>query len=214
MKKVITLILIMVLVMLSLVSTNAYSPLGPQDYAYVYFKDYYNSVAGSESTFKNTAIHDFYYSNEGDHNLYVAIRYTSNNPIEEPYFHRFGENNEYYECSDVTNLLFESGITVFCGKYLSFPENHNEDFYTLEEILAIQPLAFNDIAEYLGSEFVGKIGDVDGDGEITIMDTTGIQMHLAKVSLLNNEKIADVDCDGQISVLDATAIQLKLAKID
>ncbi len=216
MKKIVSLLLVMIFTLFSVITTSALSeePIGPRDYVYIYFRDYYSNVDEDAVTVLRYAdFKEFYFFNSNDSNLYMAIKYTSANPVQEPYFNRFGENNEYYECSDVTNLLFESGITVFCGQWLSFPENHNDDFYTLEEILNLHPYAFDEILEYYGPQFVGKIGDANADGKITIIDATEIQRHIAKKSTVSNEKIIDVDNNGETTILDATAIQRKLAKI-
>ncbi len=58
------------------------------------------------------------------------------------------------------------------------------------------------------------LGDVDGDGVISIMDATEIQLAVAKKITLTQkqEKYADTDFDGEVSVMDATAIQLFVAK--
>ena len=65
------------------------------------------------------------------------------------------------------------------------------------------------------------VGDVDGNGEVTIMDVTYLQMHLARY--VDNGKplidetdettlaIADIDGDGVLTINDATALQMKLA---
>ena len=58
-------------------------------------------------------------------------------------------------------------------------------------------------------------GDADLDGEVSVMDATQIQMHLA--SLLQMEPLgmlnADVDGDKQVSVMDSTEIQMFKAGI-
>jgi transcription antitermination factor NusG len=61
----------------------------------------------------------------------------------------------------------------------------------------------------------GKLGDVDNDGEITIMDATAIQRHIAKSKILTDDEIsrADTDRDGEISIMDTTAIQRYIAKL-
>ena len=60
------------------------------------------------------------------------------------------------------------------------------------------------------------IGDVDGDGVLSVMDATAIQLHIAKKKLMTDTQllVADVDGDGVVSVIDATAIQRKIAKLD
>lgn len=59
------------------------------------------------------------------------------------------------------------------------------------------------------------LGDVDRDGEISVIDATELQLYMAKKVELSSEQIplSDTDKDGEISVLDATAIQLYMAKI-
>ena len=59
------------------------------------------------------------------------------------------------------------------------------------------------------------IGDADQDNNITILDATAIQRHLASIRKLTGKalKAADADSDKQVSVLDATAIQRYLTKL-
>lgn len=54
-----------------------------------------------------------------------------------------------------------------------------------------------------------KLGDVNGDGDITIDDATLIQMYLVDLAVLSDEQLAaaDTDEDGEITVIDATMIQ-------
>ncbi|MBQ8539322.1 MAG: dockerin type I repeat-containing protein, partial [Ruminococcus sp.] len=59
------------------------------------------------------------------------------------------------------------------------------------------------------------IGDVDGNGEINIMDVTAIQFHLAEIEKIPAERLVNADTDGKegITIMDATMIQLFLAHI-
>lgn len=58
------------------------------------------------------------------------------------------------------------------------------------------------------------LGDVDGDEEVTIIDATAIQRHLASLpTAAYIEKAADADGDGSVTILDATAIQRHLAQL-
>ena len=59
------------------------------------------------------------------------------------------------------------------------------------------------------------LGDVDGDGKVTIVDVTYIQQWLAKIELPFefNETAADVDGDGKVTIVDVSIIQQYLAKI-
>lgn len=59
-------------------------------------------------------------------------------------------------------------------------------------------------------------GDVNLDGDISIIDATDIQEYVVgSVELTEDgQKLADVDGDGRITVMDATAIQKYIAKLD
>lgn len=56
----------------------------------------------------------------------------------------------------------------------------------------------------------GFLGDSDGDGDVSIIDCTAIQLYLADLGSLtsNGMMVSDVDRDGDVSVMDATEIQL------
>lgn len=84
------------------------------------------------------------------------------------------------------NAVFENG-------YLVFTTNHFSVYIVAEDKKLL-------------------LGDVDSDGEVTIIDATCIQRNLA--SLPNesfNEAVADTDDDHDITVIDATYIQRWLA---
>lgn len=57
------------------------------------------------------------------------------------------------------------------------------------------------------------IGDADLDGEVSILDATEIQLHLASLVEFTDEqlKLADIDFFKGVNILDVTSIQLKLA---
>lgn len=65
--------------------------------------------------------------------------------------------------------------------------------------------------------FVGDVilGDVDMDGDITVVDATEVQKYVAKLVSFTNDQMtaADVDHDGTITVKDATTIQKFVAHI-
>ena len=60
-----------------------------------------------------------------------------------------------------------------------------------------------------------KLGDVDGDGDINIMDATAIQLHIASIEELDDSAIsrADVDKNGNLTIMDTTFIQLYIAEL-
>ena len=56
------------------------------------------------------------------------------------------------------------------------------------------------------------VGDVDDDGEVTILDATLIQRKLASYTTpVFIDEAADADTDGEITIIDVTAIQRSLA---
>ena len=59
-----------------------------------------------------------------------------------------------------------------------------------------------------------QLGDVNGDGEVSISDATEIQKHLAHITTLSeaSQLVADVNDDGKISVRDVTYIQMLVAR--
>ncbi len=65
------------------------------------------------------------------------------------------------------------------------------------------------------SSAIYSLGDIDLDGEITIMDATRVQMYLAEKTKLTEESlaVADTGKDGVISVMDATLIQMFVAQL-
>lgn len=60
------------------------------------------------------------------------------------------------------------------------------------------------------------IGNVDLDGEVTVVDVTLLQKHCAGLATLSEEQLAcaDLNADGVIDVTDATAIQRLLAGLE
>ena len=59
------------------------------------------------------------------------------------------------------------------------------------------------------------LGDVNGDGDINIMDATAIQLHIASIEELDDSAIsrADVDKNGNLTIMDTTFIQLYIAEL-
>ena len=95
-----------------------------------------------------------------------------------------------------------------CGKYFADATGTTELTWEQIRIPMIVP------------EPTGKCGDVDGDGEITILDVTIIQRVLANkpisadISVEAVNKLGDVDNDGSLTMVDATHIQRWLLGLD
>ena len=76
-------------------------------------------------------------------------------------------------------------------------------------------LKSGDIEEVINVSVDYALGDVDRDGQITIIDVTMTQQYLAKLIELDKQQLilADVDKDGTLSIVDTTMIQQSLAKL-
>ena len=91
------------------------------------------------------------------------------------------------------------------GLVVKVAEESNE--YGLYDVLLFKSVS------YRGEKVIVRLGDVDNDGELTVIDATGIQRELAGIGSTEFiEDCADYDRDGDVSVLDATAIQRTLAE--
>lgn len=114
------------------------------------------------------------------------------------------------------------------------------DFYSLEQCAKFENEPFY-FSEYINQRLVGRgyfdldnpmdsyidpeeslpdepdviLGDVNGDGKITIDDTTMIQKALAEIVTLADvqKRAADANGDGSITIDDATMIQKYLAEM-
>ena len=70
---------------------------------------------------------------------------------------------------------------------------------------------FEKVSVNASTAFVGDVtlGDVNMDGDITVIDATEVQRYVAQLVAFTNDQFtaADVDHDGTITVKDATTIQ-------
>ena len=77
---------------------------------------------------------------------------------------------------------------------------------TTKPVPSTQPTTAQPATEPLGN---AVYGDVNGDGDITVVDATLVQKHVVQLETLSADKqiLADVNGDNTISVVDATLIQ-------
>ncbi len=84
---------------------------------------------------------------------------------------------------------------------------------------------YNGLEEYVNTHLGELIGDADGDGELSVLDATFIQLAIAQLCEFSSQDyigiygcpiqyLSDFDRDGERTILDATAIQLKLAGLE
>ncbi|MBQ8860248.1 MAG: RICIN domain-containing protein [Ruminococcus sp.] len=117
------------------------------------------------------------------------------------------KSGEEEPCMEVNDVL-ETYTQV------SLPQGEYEVVvYSKNEICSIKSM---NTAKFTVKKFEGTIlGDVDGDGEISVIDATEIQLFMAQVGTLteSQQKLADTDKDGEVSVIDATRLQMLLANL-
>ena len=100
------------------------------------------------------------------------------------------------------------------------------DWYRVEDIFdeyggmhwdtAEPVLSCSVILAVMPDEYDYLLGDADGDGEITIMDVTVIQRHLADLPVDVDSDVlmqGDVDEDDALTIADASFIQRRLANL-
>ncbi len=210
--------LAIMLVLSSTIVSYAYLPDSPSGQVYKLFKAYYKSEIGEDAN----DVHCFdEICGPGGSSEHYLIHFDSINPEEKPYYNRFGDKDEYFEYSKMTNKLYESGFAVFYGNpfytknannIVSLPELYEKDPDAIELILKEYEKG-EGIWEAVKKHCWGKVGDADGDFEISISDATEIQKHLADLTTLEgvNLRAADIGNKGAPSISDATNIQYYLA---
>lgn len=223
MKRLILCLLSLVIMFTSVISVNAFEPpviidpLGPADQVEYVFRKYYKEQTDgkSVSSFKAEYCHDSMQIGIHNNKLvhFYIIQFVSEDAENNSCFNRFGENGVYYESSDVTNLVFPSGYAACVDMNIY---GDSVDFISLDELVKQYPFAINHILKVLGKEHVGIMGDVDLNGELSVMDATLLQKHISEINVLTSArcKVADIDSDNEVTIFDATAIQKCVAEID
>ena len=118
----------------------------------------------------------------------------------------FGECTllEYVEIPMSVNYIADTAFSgdpnltlgVWFGSYgYEYAQSHNIPYVLLDEV---------------------KLGDANGDDNITINDVTAIQRHLAQLEQIEGIYLyaADANQDGTLDISDATSLQMYLAKYD
>ena len=108
--------------------------------------------------------------------------------------------------ADDGNRFGVSGDMYTTNVYVNSRTGFSDPFTDVTEITA----CYTFLCPVVVSTYI--VGDADGDKEVTILDATAIQRHLADIpTKAYDEKAADVDGEKGVSILDATAIQRWLA---
>ncbi|MEE1060918.1 MAG: dockerin type I repeat-containing protein [Ruminococcus sp.] len=142
-------------------------------------------------------VEDFAYNTDG---MTVYVEYESGQEENLTYsmldYYDYGD--DMYEGFAMT----ENGVAYF-DTALKSKDDYSSVYslYTLDKYIDIEVM---DI----------KPGDVNGDNNITVDDVTLVQLHLAKLVILQNNylAVADTDKDGLITIMDATMIQYYISQ--
>ena len=120
------------------------------------------------------------------------------------------ENLAFGNCSNLYDIFIPSSVTYISDSAF---KNTFVTFHIYYGSYAYQYAKNNNIPYELLDGV--KLGDVDGDGDITITDATAVQRYLAELDVLDDIHLyaADANGDGDVDISDATAIQMAVAKI-
>lgn len=215
MKKLISILLITVL-LVSVFSTVAFAQdnQGQTEYLYLeeFIEQYKDTYGFYEEAYRESYDEVYYHYDENDKLNWVLARcsYVTSAGM---YYAVFG---------DMVSLV---GYGV--------PLKNDYAVYDIAQQKFIDICDLDDLSEYDGLKDVicsvkllYPIGDADMDRELTILDATQIQRHLARLIQLDDDLehyssikgelryVSDLNRDGKRNIFDVTAIQLKLAKLD
>ena len=115
-----------------------------------------------------------------------------------------------------TTLLGSAGSTYTAAPDASIPLQYELDHVEGEEkgvYTDADTVVTYHYGDFIPSSFLAENGDVDDDGDITIIDGTVIQRHLAGLERLDAEHEArgDYDYSGETTIIDVTKLQRFLA---
>ncbi|MBQ2971736.1 MAG: type I pullulanase [Ruminococcus sp.] len=109
-------------------------------------------------------------------------------------------------------------------KYSVAPDSSISLKYELESVDGEEKGTFTEEDEvitynyglYVPTTFLSENGDVNDDGEVSVMDATAIQMHIAKITTLDEEHLSrgNYDYSEVTDVHDATLLQRYIAKLN
>lgn len=125
--------------------------------------------------------------------------------------------------SDTFGRLLDSNMTELAynddnGEDLNFRISYNVNARETY-VLQIGAYGLSDVAFNVTFNFEPNketlLGDVNGDGEITVVDSTILQKYIVGQTTLDDEtlNVADVNKDGAVTVVDATLIQKFVVKV-
>lgn len=115
--------------------------------------------------------------------------------------------------SDMKELAYNDDNEEDMNFRISYNVNARETYVLQIGAYGLSDEAFNVTFNFEPNKET-LLGDVNGDGEITIVDSTILQKYIVGQTTLDDEtlNVADVNKDGAITVVDATLIQKFVVK--
>lgn len=116
--------------------------------------------------------------------------------------------------SDMTELAYNDDNGEDLNFRISYNVNARETYVLQIGAYCLSDVAFNVTFNFEPNKET-LLGDVNGDGEITIVDSTILQKYIVGQTTLDDEtlNVADVNKDGAVTVVDATLIQKFVVKV-
>lgn len=116
--------------------------------------------------------------------------------------------------SDMTELAYNDDNEEDMNFRISYNVNAGETYVLQIGAYTSSDEAFNVTFNFEPNKET-LLGDVNGDGEITIVDSTILQKYIVGQTTLDDEtlNVADVNKDGAVTVVDATLIQKFVVKV-
>lgn len=133
----------------------------------------------------------------------------------------------FYGCTNLVDITIPKTVTSIGKRAFGYFFDDINDDYVVIDGFTIYGYSGTEAQWYandneikfvsLGDAPAGKliIGDVNGDGKVSVMDATFIQRHIAQLTSIDEDRLtcADTDKDGRISITDATMIQRFIAQL-
>ena len=143
--------------------------------------------------------------NTGTNLLFYKYKITdpSGNTVNVPYYSKTTKTVSF---TPTVQGIYK--VTVYVQASDNQTEERTYSYTSTSNVTPTTPIPTNPVDEYIK-------GDADGDTKISVMDSTQIQRHCAKMLVITGQLFenADVDGDGQLTVMDATSIQRYIAKL-
>lgn len=130
----------------------------------------------------------------------------------------------FRECTSLTSTTIPDSVTYIGQKSFGYYCDWDTRKYIKIDNFTISSYAGTAAEQYArdnGFKFIAlsapspALGDINGDGNISIADAIMIQKHIANIVTLDGDAltVADVTKDGNISIADAIMLQKYIANI-